>query len=115
MADETPLKPLVRKLLHFAPQTDIADALGLTPVHVNRCLQELRREKLLTLEHRKLVLHNPDALQGIAQLTKRHLHLGGAPENVTRLFEKHEAELAERRAVMQQKRAEEEQLRKSGG
>ncbi|MCJ2017578.1 helix-turn-helix domain-containing protein, partial [Methylobacterium sp. E-065] len=39
-------------------QTDIADALGLTPVHLNRVLQELRGSSLITPRGRMLVLES---------------------------------------------------------
>lgn len=61
-------------------QLEIADALGLTPVHVNRVLQELRREGLITIERRRLALLNLENLQGIAGLNHAYLHLGGAPK-----------------------------------
>lgn len=40
----------------------IADALGLTPVHVNRTLQTLRRDGSLSWKSRELVLLDPAAL-----------------------------------------------------
>jgi CRP-like cAMP-binding protein len=60
-------------------QNELADALGLTPVHVNRVLQEFRRTKLLSLEQRWLVLHDLGRLQRIAEIKEDYLHLGGAP------------------------------------
>jgi CRP-like cAMP-binding protein len=35
-------------------QSDLADATGLTPVHINRTLQEMRREGLIELSHKRL-------------------------------------------------------------
>ncbi len=58
-------------------QNELADALGLTPVHVNRVLQEFRRTKLLSLEQRLLVLHDLERLQLIAEIKEDYLHLGG--------------------------------------
>lgn len=40
----------------------IGDALGLTSVHVNRTLQVMRREHMLTTRDRHAVLHDPRAL-----------------------------------------------------
>jgi CRP-like cAMP-binding protein len=56
-------------------QTDIADATGLTAVHVNRTLQELRRDGLIELASR--VLHIPDLkrLQDVAMFNPNYLHL----------------------------------------
>jgi CRP-like cAMP-binding protein len=72
-------------------QHELADALGLTPIHINRVLQELRREKLVTLEHRKLVLLNMKALSDIAEFNHDYLHLGPAPQAVTNYFEQLES------------------------
>ena len=44
-------------------QEVIADALGLTSVHVNRTLQTLRREGALDWKGREVVLSNPSALR----------------------------------------------------
>ena len=60
-------------------QVDIADALGLTAVHVNRVLQAFRRAGLITLVRRRLQLHDVDALQNLAELTPDYLHLAGVP------------------------------------
>jgi CRP-like cAMP-binding protein len=68
-------------------QSDIADTLGLTPVHVNRVLQDLRRDGLITLAHRRLTLHHVDRLQSLAQLNQDYLHLTGVPAAVERYLE----------------------------
>jgi CRP-like cAMP-binding protein len=47
-------------------QETLADALGLSVVHVNRILQQLRREKLVELRAGRAVLLQPDLLAGIA-------------------------------------------------
>ena len=47
-------------------QETLADALGLSVVHVNRILQQLRREKLVELSAGRAVLLQPDLLAGIA-------------------------------------------------
>lgn len=59
-------------------QTVIADMLGLTPVHVNRVLQDFRREGLIALSHSRLVLLEPPRLARIAELNESYLHLTGA-------------------------------------
>jgi CRP-like cAMP-binding protein len=46
-------------------QHDMADVVGLTPVHVNRVLRQLRSEGLLELHARWLRLPDPDAVFGI--------------------------------------------------
>jgi CRP-like cAMP-binding protein len=49
-------------------QTHIADATGLTPVHVCRTLKHMRLEKLLDFRKGQLVLFDPCRLAEIAQL-----------------------------------------------
>ena len=49
-------------------QQDLADALGLSCVHVNRILQELRGRGLITLRSGRLIIHDWDALAEIASL-----------------------------------------------
>lgn len=48
-------------------QTDIADATGLTPVHVNRVLGELRREGLIQIADRSIRILSLDSLQSMAE------------------------------------------------
>jgi CRP-like cAMP-binding protein len=71
-------------------QAELADALGLTPVHINRVLQDLRQRKLLTLQQRTLVLLDIDKMAEIAGFNRNYLHFGGAPEDVERFFEQRE-------------------------
>ena len=63
-------------------QLDLADALGLTPVHVNRVLQQFRRERLITLSGRRLVLRDIDRLQEVADFDQDYLAFTGAPAEV---------------------------------
>lgn len=59
----------------FPPtQTDLADATGLTPVHINRTIQELRRQGLVILEKRKLTIPDMRALQQVAMFNPDYLH-----------------------------------------
>ena len=39
-------------------QYDLADALGLSPIHVNRVLRQLREQDLLTLKSHTAIFHN---------------------------------------------------------
>jgi len=60
----------------FPPsQTDIADATGLTPVHVNRTIQQLRGTGLINLDKRKLTILDMAALQKMALFNPDYLHL----------------------------------------
>jgi len=56
-------------------QVELGECLGLTAVHVNRTLQELRRKRLLELEHRRVTLLDVDALESIAEFDPRYLYL----------------------------------------
>ncbi len=59
----------------FAPtQGDIADATGLTSVHVNRTIQELRRCGLVMLERQTLTIPDLLALQGVGMFNPEYLH-----------------------------------------
>lgn len=55
-------------------QQDIADATGMTPVHVNRTIQELRRQGLVTLEKQKLTIPDMLALQTVGLFNPDYLH-----------------------------------------
>jgi CRP-like cAMP-binding protein len=55
-------------------QNDIADATGLTPVHVNRSLQELRRRELVIVERQKLTIPDMLALQDAGLFNPEYLH-----------------------------------------
>jgi CRP-like cAMP-binding protein len=60
-------------------QVELADALGLTSVHMNRILQGFRRDNLITLALHRLTLLDVERLQEIAGFNQNYLHLGGAP------------------------------------
>lgn len=56
-------------------QLDIADSLGLTAVHVNRVLQDLRARKLITLAKRRLSIEDKQELSDLAEFTPAYLNL----------------------------------------
>jgi CRP-like cAMP-binding protein len=56
-------------------QIDVADVLGLSGVHVNRTLQELRRKGLITLRSNTLVIEAWDELLRVSGLDATYLHL----------------------------------------
>ncbi|SDO60182.1 cAMP-binding domain of CRP or a regulatory subunit of cAMP-dependent protein kinases [Methylobacterium phyllostachyos] len=64
-------------------QTDIADALGLTPVHINRVLQEMRGRTLITLQGRMLVIKAWDELLRISEFDPTYLQLERRPDDPT--------------------------------
>jgi len=57
-------------------QADLAEATGLSPVHVNRTLQELRRLGLIVLKDKTLTIPDLEALADTAQFNPNYLHLG---------------------------------------
>jgi CRP-like cAMP-binding protein len=56
-------------------QDELADATGLTPVHVNRTLKQLREEGLIEVTRRELTVLEPDRLREVAQFNPNYLHL----------------------------------------
>lgn len=56
-------------------QNDLADATGLTAVHVNRTLQELRRDGLIQLERKRLNIPDFRRLSEAAMFNPNYLHL----------------------------------------
>ncbi|MBW0006992.1 MAG: Crp/Fnr family transcriptional regulator [Sphingomonas sp.] len=57
-------------------QVELGECLGLTSVHVNRTLQELRRLGLIALENRRLTIFNLVALKRVAGFDPAYLYLG---------------------------------------
>jgi CRP-like cAMP-binding protein len=60
-------------------QLQLADCLGLTAVHVNRTLQELRKQGLIELRNRRLRVIELPALQRAAQFDPGYLYLKKLP------------------------------------
>jgi CRP-like cAMP-binding protein len=56
-------------------QVDLADALGLTSVHVNRVLKDMRGEALLTLRSNTLVIEAWDELLRVSEFDPQYLQL----------------------------------------
>ena len=52
-------------------QVDIADAAGLTPIHVNRTIGELKRSKLIAVKGKWVTLLDIDRLTEIAAFPER--------------------------------------------
>jgi CRP-like cAMP-binding protein len=60
----------------FPPtQLDLADATGLTSVHVNRTVQDLRRDGLIELQQRRLTIPDLAALRNVCMFNPNYLHL----------------------------------------
>ncbi|TKD51557.1 Crp/Fnr family transcriptional regulator [Sphingomonas baiyangensis] len=56
-------------------QADLAECLGLTPVHINRSLRTLREEGLVTFRSGKVEIHNTSGLQKAAEFDPAFLYL----------------------------------------
>jgi CRP-like cAMP-binding protein len=56
-------------------QAQLGDALGLTPVHVNRTLQALRKEGILTTIDRRFIIQQWDELAAIGEFEPDYLVL----------------------------------------
>jgi hypothetical protein len=57
-------------------QTDIAEATGLTPVHVNRTIKVLRSDGLLQLQGRRATIPDLQRLIDASLFNPDYLHLG---------------------------------------
>jgi len=57
-------------------QRELSECLGLTVVHANRTIQELRRRGLVELENRRLTILDPRGLEGVAQFDPTYLYFG---------------------------------------
>jgi CRP-like cAMP-binding protein len=57
-------------------QSDLADAAGLSTVHVNRTLQDLRALGLISLREKTLTIPDLDALMRAGVFNPNYLHLG---------------------------------------
>lgn len=55
-------------------QTLLADSLGMTPVHLNRVMKELRASGAMTLQRGSLIIEDPDRLIKIAGFDENYLH-----------------------------------------
>lgn len=77
---EVSLKPVNTDCVPFPiTQEDIADALGLTSIHVNRVMQSLRKNGLIVCKNRCLWVPDKEALAELAKISLselEHLMLG---------------------------------------
>ncbi|MCW6509097.1 Crp/Fnr family transcriptional regulator [Hyphomicrobiales bacterium BP6-180914] len=56
-------------------QADLGDAMGLSTVHVNRSLQELRGGGLVGLRGKRLRIYNEESLRALANFEPSYLHM----------------------------------------
>lgn len=58
-------------------QSELADTVALSTVHVNRTLKELRRVGLVSMSSKSLVIHDLPGLRALAMFEPGYLHLEG--------------------------------------
>lgn len=68
------LMPKGRAVLPLT-QRDIADAVGLTPIHVNRVLQRLRKEGHIDIAKNEIYFHDFESLARMCDFEPNYLHL----------------------------------------
>jgi CRP-like cAMP-binding protein len=57
-------------------QSELADVVALSTVHVNRSMKELRRLGLATVTRKVMTIHNLDGLRALAMFDTHYLELG---------------------------------------
>jgi CRP-like cAMP-binding protein len=60
-------------------QTDLAECVGLTPIHVNRTLKELRERRLVQFRSGRVTINDWDGLATVAEFDPAYLYLGKLP------------------------------------
>lgn len=63
-------------------QKQVAETVGLTPVHVNRMLRDLRTDGLLRFQHGRAEIPDWEALASLAEFDPGYLMLEGPPQRV---------------------------------
>ena len=57
-------------------QTDLADVIGISQVHINRVVQSLRSSGLIVWSHRRLTIPDVGRLKAFAEFDPGYLHFG---------------------------------------
>jgi CRP-like cAMP-binding protein len=68
-------------------QLQMADATGLTPVHVNRTIMALRKDELVTFRGHTVWIHDWDSLAEAADFDPEYLQINVKPEQRLRIAE----------------------------
>jgi CRP-like cAMP-binding protein len=58
-------------------QTDLADSMGISDVHANRSLQELRKAGLITFKAKEVIINDLERLTQLSGFNPNYLHLDG--------------------------------------
>lgn len=61
-------------------QVELADVVGLSPVHVNRTLQALRHQQLIRVSSRSITIRDLERLRALSGFDPNYLHLERAHE-----------------------------------
>lgn len=61
-------------------QATLADSTGLTSVHINRTLQRLRKDGLISLRQRRLAILDSERLKAVAGFDEAYLHAQSQPD-----------------------------------
>lgn len=64
-------------------QVELADAVGLTPIHVNRTLQRLRAKGLIARTRRTITIMKPEETSSYGEFLHDHLHVVPVEEETT--------------------------------
>lgn len=60
-------------------QVDLSECMGLSAVHMNRVLRDLREQKLVTFRSGRVTIHDLAGLRWVAEFTPRYLFLDKMP------------------------------------
>jgi len=60
-------------------QSDLGECLGLTPVHINRTLKDLRERGLMEFRSGRVTIHDLEGLRGVAEFDESYLYLERRP------------------------------------
>ena len=63
-------------------RTDIADALGLTSVHVSRTMSQMRRCDLIREDRNSVIIVDQERLMALCHFDDAYLHLSGPPRKM---------------------------------
>ena len=63
-------------------QEELGDTMGLTAVHVNRTLQRMRTNGIISLEKKILTIHDPGKLVEEAEFSPNYLHLSRRHDSI---------------------------------
>jgi len=55
-------------------QEELADTMGMTPVHMNRCFQTLRGQGLITTDGRRIIIDDLERLMAFSEFDPMYLH-----------------------------------------